>query len=283
MKFTYDMVRRHRKAQDIALGASAAILGIIVVFPILYTISASLFRMSDFAQWPPRLWTSSPSWDNYLRVFRNSLMVRYVYNSLGTALIGTIFRGAISILAGYAAAVLSFRGRDFLFVFILATMLVPSDALLIENYLTVMRLGWTNTWVGILSIQILAPVNMLMYRQYFKTIPREYREVAMISGCGDFGYLRMIVLPISMPIVLTLSLQSFISIWNSYLWPLLVTTDQNMRTVQVGITMLGFSESLDYGPLFAALAVIMVPSIVIFALLRKRIMDGILGNITTTL
>lgn len=283
MKFTYDMVRRHRKAQDIALAVTATILGLIVVFPILYTLSASLFRMSDFSQWPPRLWARSPTWDNYLKVLRSSLMGRYVYNSLGTAMIGTLLRGIISILAGYAAAVLKFRGRDFLFVFILATMLVPSDALLIENYLTVMRLGWTNTWAGILSIQLLAPVNMLMYRQYFKTVPREYREVAMINGCGDFGYLWRVILPISMPIVLVLSLQSFISIWNAYLWPLLVTTDQNMRTVQVGITMLGFSESLDYGPLFAALAIIMIPSVIIFALLRKKIMDGILGNITTTL
>ncbi len=283
MKFTYDMVRRHRTAQDWLLFCSATLLGLIIVFPVIYTMSAAFFRMSDFSHFPPRLFSPQPTLGNFRRIMDNSLLERYLFNSLATASIGTIIRAAVSILAAYAAGVLSFKGRDILFVLVLATMLVPSDALLIENYLTIVRLNWTNTWAGILSIQILAPVNMLMYRQFFKTLPREYREVALISGCSDFSYLSRIVLPLSTPVVLVLSLQSFISIWNAYLWPLLVTTRQDMRTIQVGITMLGFSESLDYGPLFAALALLMLPTIIIFALLRKKIMDGITGNITTIL
>jgi sn-glycerol 3-phosphate transport system permease protein len=116
---------------------------------------------------------------------------------------------------------------------------------------------------------------MFMLRQSFKTIPLTYRESAAIDGCSDFKFLTSIVLPMSRPIVLTLSLHSFVTIWNTYLWPLLVTNNPEMRTVQVGITMLGYADSLDYGPVFAAISLLLLPSIIIFLLMRKKIVEGI--------
>lgn len=264
-----------RRIKDYIVFIVATLVGCIVVFPIFWSFMASFFPISDFSTWPPRLVPSRIEWSNYARAIRESMLPRFMVNSLVTALGGTLIRMAVAILAAYAAAFLKFKGRNFLFILILSTMMLPSDALLIENYLTIQRFGLLDTWLGIVSIYLLAPTTIFMLRQFFKTIPHEYREAAAIDGCGNLRFLTRIVLPMARPIVLVLALQSFTNIWNAYLWPLLVTNTPQMRTVQVGITMLGFSESLDFGPTFAAISIVTIPVVIVFILLRKQIVNGV--------
>jgi sn-glycerol 3-phosphate transport system permease protein len=185
----------------------------------------------------------------------------------------------VAILAAFAVSFLHFKGKQVLFFMVLGTMMLPADALIIENYLMVGRLGLVDSYLGIMSVYLLAPVQMFMLRQSFKTIPLAYREASAIDGCSDLTFLWRIVLPLSRPIVLTLSLHSFVTIWNTYLWPLLVTNAPQMRTVQVGITMLGYADSLDYGPVFAAISLILLPSVIIFLALRKWIVEGIRSGV----
>lgn len=267
-----------RRIKDYGIFAVATLLGCIVVFPIFWSFMASFFPIGDFSAWPPRLVPTQIEWSNYARAIQESMLLRFMVNSLVTALGGTIIRMTVAILAAFAAAFLTFRGRDFLFMLILSTMLLPSDALLIENYLTVQRLGLLDTWFGIVSIYLLAPTQIFMLRQFFKTIPHEYREAAAIDGCGNIRFLTRIVMPMARPVVLVLALQSFTGIWNAYLWPLLVTNTPRMRTVQVGITMLGFSESLDFGPTFAAISLVTIPVVLAFIFLRKRIVNGVTSS-----
>jgi len=136
-------------------------------------------------------------------------------------------------------------------------------------------MGLLDSYGGIMSVYLLAPVQLFMLRQGFKTVPKTYIEVASVDGCSDFRFLVSVVLPLTKSIVLTLWLHSFVTIWNLYLWPLLVTNDPAMRTVQVGITMLGYAENLDFGPTFAAITLLVLPSLLIFLLLRKGIVAGI--------
>ncbi|PKL11946.1 MAG: carbohydrate ABC transporter permease [Spirochaetae bacterium HGW-Spirochaetae-8] len=253
----------------------ASILGLVVVFPLYYIFAGAFFEIGEFTTYSPTLFPASFQLNNFIRALQDTYLLRFMGNSMLVASVGSVLRMAIAILCAFPVAFLRFKGKNLLFFIVLGTMMLPSDALIIENYLTISRLGLVDTYFAIISIYLLAPVQMFMLRQAFKTIPQTYREAAAIDGCGDFRFLTSIVLPMAKPIVLTLTLQSFVTIWNTYLWPLLVTNDPLMRTVQVGITMLGFEESLDFGPTFAAIALILLPSLSIFLFFRKKIVEGI--------
>ncbi|MFA7370985.1 MAG: carbohydrate ABC transporter permease [Sphaerochaetaceae bacterium] len=263
------------KKEEALKATFATILGLILVFPIYYSLAASFFQVHQFFAYPPQLLPTSLSLVNYARALKESPLARFMFNSLYVSVVGSAIRMSVAILAAFATAYFTFKGRDFLFFLILGTMMLPSDALIIENYLMVRRLGLLDTYLGIMAVYLLAPVQMFMLRQAFKSIPYTFKEVAMMDGCSDFAFLTKIVLPITRPIVLTLSLHSFVTIWNTYLWPLLVTNNPQMRTVQVGITMLGYTENLDYGPIFAAISLVLIPSLILFLLLRRYIVEGI--------
>jgi sn-glycerol 3-phosphate transport system permease protein len=264
-----------RTAFDSVKMLAATTIGLVVVFPLYYIFAGAFYKIGEFTAYPPTLFPDSFQLGNFIRALRDTLLIRFMGNSLLVASVGSVLRMTIAVLCAFPMAFLRFKGKNLLFFLVLGTMMLPSDALIIENYLTISRMGLVNTYFAIISIYLLAPVQMFMLRQAFKTIPQTYREAAAIDGCGDFRFLTLIVLPMAKPIVLTLTLQSFVTIWNTYLWPLLVTNDPAMRTVQVGITMLGFAESLDYGPTFAAIALILLPSLSIFLIFRKKIVEGI--------
>ncbi len=259
---------------------AATLLSVVVVFPILYAISASFFSFSDFTMIPARLFPAHPTLTNYIRAFAESNLARFLANSVMTASLGTVIRMTISIVSAYVFAFYTFRGKNILFVILIATMLLPSDALLIENFITIRSLGLTDTYLGIISTSLLAPVHLFLLRQYFRMVSKEYREAAIVEGCSDARFLTTLLIPISQSVIITLSLQSFTSIFNDYLWPLLVTNDVSMRTVQVGITMLGFSENLDYGPQAAAIALLMTPILIAFILLNKNIQESVSTRFT---
>lgn len=266
---------RFMSRQDVMKALVATLLGLVVMFPICYAFSASFFTIQEFSSYPPKLFPSSFSLHNYVRALTESLLMRFMVNSLLVSFIGSFLRMMIAIFAAFAVALMQFRGKNLLFFLILGTMMLPGDALIIENFLTISKMGLVDSFTGIMSVYLLAPVQLFMLRQSFKTIPRTYREVAAIDGCSDFRFLVSVVLPMSRPIVLTLWLHSFVTIWNTYLWPLLVTNKPQMRTVQVGITMLGYADSLDYGPIFAAISLLLLPALAIFLALRKQIVAGI--------
>jgi sn-glycerol 3-phosphate transport system permease protein len=186
-----------------------------------------------------------------------------------------LLRMGISIGAAYAFTFFTFKGRDLLFFVVIATMLLPSDALILANYSTIRTLGLTDTYLGIISTKLLSPTHIFMLRQYFKTMSREYREAALIEGCSDARFITTLLLPISKAVVITLGIHSFSNIFNDYLWPLLVTNKEGMRTVQVGLTMLGFSENLDYGPQFAAIALLMIPIVIAFIIMHSPIQNSV--------
>ena len=147
--------------------------------------------------------------------------------------------------------------------------------MLVENYITIQRLKLTDTYLGIISTSLLGASQIFILRQFMLTIPKDIFESALLDGASDRKYIFSILLPLSKAILVTLSLQSFVNIFNSYLWPLLVTNKPKMRTVQVGITMLGFSESLSYGPTLAAIILLFIPFTILFILFKKSILKAL--------
>lgn len=158
---------------------------------------------------------------------------------------------------------------------VLGTMMLPADTLIVTNYLTVTRINLLDNYLGMCITSLVGASQMFMLRQNFKTIPRSFRDAAFIDGCGDIRYLYRIAAPLSSPVILTLMVQSFISFWNAYLWPLLVTNSVEMRTVQIGISMLTNPMDTNYTIVLAAVAVLLIPSLFLFSLLRLAMVKGI--------
>lgn len=254
---------------------ATVVLALIVLFPFLYALLASFFAASDFATSParfiPEVWNVS----NYSRIAANRYFPTYVVNSVLTGLMSTSIRMVVAFLASYAFSHFRFKGDSACLAFIILTLFIPSDLLLSGNYMTIQKLGLLDTYAGIISTSLLPASQILMLRQYFRSIPGSIRDSAMMDGCSDERYILSILLPISRALVSTFLLQGFVGMFNSYLWPLLVTNSPSMRTVQIGITMLGYAESLDYGPVFAAIVVVTVPFVVAFILMRRRIMAAL--------
>lgn len=252
-----------------------ALLMLTVLFPFLYAFSASFFSAADFTTYPARLFPSSFRVANYTKVLKHRYFLTYVMNSAITGGLGTVLRITVAYLAAFAFSHFRFRGSSFLFSFLVLTMFIPSDLLLAQNYITIQRLGLLDTYLGIISTSLLGAGQIFMLRQFMKTVPPEIHESAVLDGCGDFAYMKNILLPLSKAVIVTLSLQSFVGIFNAYLWPLLVTNKPRMRTVQVGITTLGFSESLNHGPTMAAIIILFIPFAILLMVFRKSIMKAL--------
>jgi len=254
----------------------ALLIGLILIFPIIYCFLSAFKSRAEFAAYPPSLWPSSFTYlDNFATALQKTPILRFMVNSLIISAIGSFGRILLAALAAYAFAYYDFKGKRFFFMLILGTMMLPADTLIITNYLTVARMNLLDNYLGMCITSMVGASQMFMLRQNFKTIPKSLREAAMLDGCGDFRFLAKVVLPISRPVLLTLIVQSFVSFWNAYLWPLLVTNKEKMRTVQVGIAMLTTTSDTNYTLVMAAVSIILIPSFILFIILRRNIVKGI--------
>ena len=263
------------RAADISVTITALILGCIIIFPVVYCIFGAFKTRVEFGSYPPALLPDSfANLENFKEALDKPPLLRYMLNSLIVACLGTAVRMTFSVLAAYSFAFFDFKGKKFLFLVVLATMMLPGDTLMVTNYLTVSRLNLLDTYLGMCITSFVGASQMFMLRQNFRTIPRALRDAARLDGCSDLRFLRSVVLPVSRPVLLTLCVQSFINLWNAYLWPLLVTNRDEMRTVQVGVTMLTAVGNTNYHLILAAVTLTLLPSFVMFIILRKNIVKG---------
>ncbi|MBQ7521079.1 MAG: carbohydrate ABC transporter permease [Clostridia bacterium] len=261
-----------RRAREWGMGITALLLGGLVLFPVLYGALGAFKAPSEFITYPPTLLPRSFSYlKNFETVFTQAPMLRYFLNSFIVAVLGSVVRLTFAVLAAYAFVFFRFPGRKLLFFLLLGTMMLPADTLIITNYQTVSRLNLQDTYLGMCIVSFVGASQMFMLRQHFLSAPAPVREAAQIDGCGDLRFIVSILLPMSLPLLTTLFLQSFVALWNAYLWPLLVTNTNDMRTVQVGITMLTTIEGTNYETVLAGSAVALTPMVLLFLLLRRRI------------
>jgi len=267
---------KHQNLSNILVPIFALTVGIIAAFPIFYTFMSAFKPLAEFSAYPPTILPQSFSHtDNFIAAFERAPLMRFMLNSLIVATTGSVLRIVFAILAAYAFAYYEFPCKKILFFIILGTMMMPADTLIVSNFLTVSRMGLLDTYSGMTIIALVGAMQMFMLRQCFRTIPISLRDAAFIDGCGDLHYLVGIVLPIARPVVLTLLAQSFVSFWNMFLWPLLVTNRTSMRTVQVGVSMLTNPHNPNFSLIMAAVSIILIPSFILFVFLRRNIAHGI--------
>ena len=250
------------------------ILGLIIMAPVLYCISAAFMKPTEILSSNPSLFPSGFYLDNFIQALKMTQIPRFLVNSLFVSLVCSVMRRMIASMAAYAFAFFEFKGKNILFYLVLGTMLIPGDATIVTNYMTVSGMGLVNNYLGIMILYFVSAANIFLMRQNFKTIPKELKEAADIDGCSAFGFYWRILLPIAKPVMTTVFISSFVSTWNMYLWPMIITTRNEMRTVQVGITMLNFSEEAAYGATMAGAVIVLIPSIIIFIISQKQIVKG---------
>lgn len=250
------------------------ILSAVIIFPVFYMFSSSLFTQDDYNKL--NLLPSSPDFSNWTRALGERHFTSYIINSIGTSVLQAAVRVIVTLFASFAITHLEFRGKTLITAFLVITLFIPSDAVLYQNYRTVANLALTDTWLGIIAPGLFSASQMLLLMSYFTSQGREYYEAAVIDGAGDVRYIFSILVPLSESVILTVFIQTLITSFNSYLWPLLVTNRPKARTIQIALNMLGFAESGERGALAATISMITLPFLVILALTKDRIEETLI-------
>jgi ABC-type glycerol-3-phosphate transport system permease component len=252
-----------------------AISSIIVAFPLLLALSYSLMSESEIASFPPPILPEAPTLDNYGKVFATIPIGRYLLNSFVVST-GVVFGQLLTAsLAAYAFSFLVFRGRQVLFFLFLSTLMIPWEATIIPNYMTIRTIGWLDTYQGLAVPFMATAFGTFLLRQAFLQVPRELWDAARIDGASTFRFLISTVIPLSRPALGTVAIYGFLSTYNQYFWPLLVTNQTLMRTTQVGITQLRFEETLRWGLVMAGVIMVAAPTLALLVLGQRQLIRGL--------
>ncbi|MEG0370839.1 MAG: carbohydrate ABC transporter permease [Clostridium sp.] len=248
---------------------------IITIAPFFWMISTSLKSFGEVFNMPPTLLPEKFMWSNYLEVSDRIPLVRFFINSILITLGVTIGTLVTTIFAAYVFSRIDFIGRDVIFVVLIATMMIPSEVILIPNYITISKLGWINTYKGLIIPWTVSVFSIFLLRQFFLGIPESLYRASKIDGCSDMKYLFKIMVPISRPALITIALLRIINSWNEFLWPLIITNVPEMRTLPVALTIFSTEAGTDYHYLMAASTMIILPIIFVYFVLQKYIISGI--------
>jgi multiple sugar transport system permease protein len=261
--------------REIALHALLYGLALLTVAPFLWMVLTSFKEIGDILTYPPRWIPSRFVIDNYLNAFQAAPFGRYYFNSMFVAVAVTIGQMVTCSLAAYAFARLTFRGRDALFYVFLGTMMIPGQVTMIPGFLMLHWLGWIDTYAALIVPGLASAFGTFLLRQFFMTIPRDIEDAASIDGCSRFGVLWRIILPLSRPALATLAVFTFMGVFNDFLWALVVTSSDEMKTVQLGLAIFRDRYQTDWGQLMAASVTATLPILLFFFAAQKYFIRGI--------
>lgn len=254
------------------------VLGLVVISPILYCVLISFMEPAEILTKDLHLVPNYLYLVNYIKAITKTDIFRFMFNSLVVALVSSIVRMVTASCAAYSFAFFEYPGKKLLFYLTIGTMIIPADVLMVQNYFTVAKMNLINTYTGMMVIFFVSAMNIFVIRQYFMSYSTSLKEAAHMDGCGNFRFFVEILIPTTTPALTTVFISSFVGTWNTYLWPLIVTNVNEMRTAQVAITMLNSEASSDYGVVMAASTVILMPSILVFILFQRKIVGGMMSG-----
>jgi sn-glycerol 3-phosphate transport system permease protein len=275
---TTETVARRRRPFTLRTLATYALLAFassLVAFPLLLALSYSFMTEAQIATFPPPVIPSQPTLHNYEQVLATIPIGRYLLNSFIVSTLVVIGQLITASLAAYAFVFLVFKGRTLLFFAYLSTLMIPWEATIIPNYMTVRSLGWLDTYQGLAVPFMATAFGTFLLRQAFLQVPRELWDAARIDGASSFRFLREVVIPISRPVLGTVAIYGFLSTYNQYFWPLLVTNETLMRTTQVGIAQLRFEETLRWGLVMAGVIMVAMPTLALLVLGQRQLIRGL--------
>lgn len=259
----------------ITLSLLTIVAAIAFAFPLYWTlvttVTPEIEVVAGFSLWPKTF-----TLESYVYVLTNSKIVTWYVNSIVTSLAVTAITIVSGILTGYAISQVKFPGRGILFGIILASFMVPISALIVNHFLLVVRLGILDTWAGIIVPQLIHPVVIIVYKQFFDAVPREYREAAVVDGANHFDLLFKVYLPMNWSVTAALALLTFIGAWNNFLWPFLAQNSQDMMNVTVGITQVRDSFGIQYARRLAAAVIASLPMVLFYLVFQRQVTKAII-------
>ena len=249
------------------------------IFPILWLLSSSLKTQQEFAQSSMAL-PSALNLKNYISVFTETNMLRYIVNSLRNTVLSV---GLIIIMAFTAAYVLSrykFKGRSFIYNYFIIGMLIPIHALLVPMYVQFKQAGLTNHWYTLLLPYIAfgLPISIMLIESYISAVPKELEEAAAIDGSGFFMTIFKIIFPLTGPILATVAIIQFFVVWNEFSFALILVSKETLRTVPVGLTMFKGAYTIDYPRMMAGILVTMFPVMLLYFIFSRRIIESMVAG-----
>ena len=254
------------------------LIAISMLYPFFVMVNLSFVKNDEIFNQAGNLFYTGLTFENYKNVFVQIPLSRYFLNSLIVAVITTIGQVLFASMAGYAFARLKFWGRDVLFLIILITMLIPPQVNIIPLFFLMRELHLIDTYWALILPVLFGGFGIFMMRQYFLNFPKDLEEAAKIDGCNLFESFFKIALPLALPIVVTLALFTFVTTWNSFMWPLIVTNSESMRTLPVGLAIFkgSFREITLWGELLACSVICTIPVIGVFLLGKKYFINDIM-------
>ena len=264
-----------RTLRTLLIYALLIAVSVAVLFPLYYAVVISLAADNDVSQYPPPLYPTGIHLENFPRALDMAPLPRYLLNSVIQSSIVTFSHLMLGSLAAYAFAFIPFRGKQFVFLVFLSTMMIPWEATLIPNYLTIGRLHWKDTFQGLAAPFLATAFGTFLLRQFFMSIPKDLQDAATIDGCGHLRFLSTIVIPLARPALGTLAVYSFLQTYNQYTWPLLITNKPEMRTVQIGLALLQDEERFMWNVVMAGVVMILIPTFVLFIAGNRQLIRGL--------
>ena len=250
-------------------------LAILTVAPFIWMVLTSFKEMSEIFSYPPTWWPENFTFENYTNAFSAAPFGRFYGNSLFVAIAATVGQLITCSLAAYAFARMEFKGRDVLFYLFLGTMMVPAHVTMIPSFMILHGLGWIDTYLALIVPMLASAFGTFLLRQFFMTIPKELEEAAFIDGCTRWGVLWRIILPLSKPALATLAIFTFMTVFNDFIWPLIVLNSEDMYTVQLGLAIFRDRYSIEWGNLMAGSVVATLPILLVFFFAQKYFIQGI--------
>lgn len=251
---------------------------VIVLFPFYWMVLTSVKSYSAYnSEYIPKFFTPSPTLQNYADAFTAVPLGRYFANTVIFTLVTTLLMLAVITLAAFAFARLEFKGKRLAFTLLLSLMMIPNELVIITNFVTITDLGLRNTFTGLILPSVTSVFYIYLLKENFAQIPDELYYAAKVDGTSDFKYLTKVMIPICSPTMITIVILKVIECWNSYVWPRLITDDENYFLVSNGIQAIresGFGRE-NIPAMMAAVVVISVPLIALFLIFRIKIMDGV--------
>lgn len=266
--------KRSIKWGNIALHIVLIAGSFIMLLPFLWMLSTSLKEQSEVFTYPPTWIPSKFAWDNYSKALSSLPFGRYYLNSLFVAVSVTIIQLLTSSLSAFAFSRLRFKGRDKLFLIYLATLMIPFPVLLIPNFIMVRLLGWVDSYQALIIPPAFSAFSTFLIRQHYLNIPMELDDAARIDGASSFQIWLRVILPMSKTVFAALAIFIFLNSWNDFLWPLVITNSEEMRTIPIGLSIFQGEFGVKWQLLMAAAVTAMLPILVVYTLAQKWFIKG---------
>ena len=253
-------------------------LAFIMIFPFYWMINSSLKSMDEYYLTKPTFFPNEIHFENYANAWAQAPFGRYMINTLIVGVVSTILSLFITIFSAFAFARLEFKGRDALFSVLLSTMMIPGEMFTVTNFVTVSKFGWLDTYTVLIVPFLVSIFYIFLLRNNFKQIPDALYYAAKVDGTSDMKYLFKVMVPLSMPTIISITILKMMGAWNSYVWPRLVANSDNMKLITNGLRTAFTNEAsgrVDYPKQMAAVTIVSIPLFLVFVFFRKYIMKGV--------